>query len=701
MRFAFFPTLAVCLLATPSLAQIQIPEIAVPQNQRENGLSQRERPMEIVIVTAGFPKARSSMLLGTSVLSGDALNRELRVSIGETLSRQVGVSATSFGPNASRPVLRGLQGERVRVLSEGIGSFDVSNASVDHAVAINPLTAERIEILRGPSALLFGSSAIGGVVNVIQDRIPRVVPDGAVSANMLVNLGSAADEATLGLHVDVPLSDKIVFHVDGTSSRSQDLRIGGFVLTPALRAAARASGDEDIQALADLSDRLPNSAAESTELAAGLSYIADALNFGVSVAHYESLYGVPVRYAIDPDLKAEAVFLDVEQTRYDLRGEFKPTEGLFELFRLRGGYADYNHSEIEETGEIATTFFNEAYEGRAELIQRDRGGWRGVIGAQGFMRDLFIIGEEKFLPENQVRQFGLFTVQSFNLGKISTEIGARIEQTNLKAKADEDLGNPSLSSEFTTFSGSIGGNIEIAPDWRVGLNASYTQRAPAAEELFANGPHAATQAFEVGNPNFKREAAAGIEAIVTRQTQRLSLSASLYYNDFDGFIFEQPTGEVEDDLPVFQFFQKGARHYGGEIEVKYEVATLGLYTINVDAIADMTRATLKDGGGNVPRIPALRVLSGIEALSETFDARIEVEWVDQQNETADFETATKSYALANFSAVFRPFPEREETSVTLSVNNVFDEDARRHASFLKDYAPLAGRDVRLTLRMGF
>ena len=234
----------------------------------------------------------------------------------------------------------------------------------------------------------------------------------------------------------------------------------------------------------------------------------------------------------------------------------------------------------------------------------------------------------------------------------------------------------------------------------MGLNGSYTERAPSAEELFANGPHAGTQAFEIGNPDFRREASTGIEATLRGKGEGYEIAASLYYSDFKGFIFESPTGAIEDDLPVFQFSQADARHYGAEIEVSARLATIGAFTINVDGVGDVTRAKIKNGAP-LPRIPALRLLGGLEAQSERLTGRVEVEWVDSQNRIAAFETTTGGYTMINASLGFKPLGEDGALKLSLSANNIFDVVARRHASFLKDYTPLAGRDIRLTARVAF
>ncbi len=655
-----------------------------------------EAPPEIII-TAPYQRNQADILSGTSVLSGEALTRELRPTIGETLARQPGVSATSFGPNASRPVLRGLQGERVRVLTDGIGSFDVSNTSVDHAVAINPLTADRIEVLRGPSALLFGSSAIGGVVNVIDSRIPRRVPDEPIHVDALATYGSAANERSGSAAVDVPVTGKIVFHLDGTYGRTDDLDTGGYILSRPLRAQAAASADPDVRDLADLRGKLPNSQSEMWEIAGGAAIVTDTGNLGFSVSHLDNRYGVPIRYSLDGG-EAEDVTLHVQQTRADMRAEVNTGGNVLEKIRLRAGFADYRHDEIEDTGAIGTSFFNQGLEARLELVQAAHGGWRGAVGGQMFIRDLNIVGDEKFLPKSETQQFGLFTLQSFDMGAFRAEAGGRYEYTVARAAADDLLGNDNIRRSFNSFSGSLGGSVGVVNNVRFGINASHTERAPSAEELFANGPHAGTQAFEVGDPGFAKEISDGIEATLKGSGDGYSFGLSAYHNWFRNFIYENPTGAVEDDLPVFQYSQADARLWGFEAEASARLAKFGETAINVDGVADYTRATIVDRGP-APRIPPLRVLGGIEAQGRLVQVRGEVEHVTRQDRVADLETTTPAYTMVNASVSLRPFGRDSKTTLLLSANNIFDVEARRHASFLKDYAPLAGRDIRVTARL--
>jgi iron complex outermembrane receptor protein len=652
------------------------------------------------IVITGFARRREDVLSGTSVISGEELNRELRSTIGETLARQPGVSATSFGPNASRPVLRGFQGERVRVLTDGIGSLDASNTSADHAVAINPLTAERIEVLRGPAALLFGSSAIGGVVNVIDARIPRRIPDEAAHVEGILTYGSASDERSGNATLDLPLGKKLVVHFDGNYTKTNDLEIGGFVLSPALRGQAAASADPDVRALAQLRGTLPNTAAETTDVAIGAAYIFDGNNFGLSVNRYDSLYGVPVRFSVEPGAEAEAPRIDVKQTRVDARAEIDLGSGFIDSARFRAGYSDYRHNELEETGEVGTTFLTEGAEGRLELVQSTRGGWGGGSGIQYFQRDLNVIGEEKFLPPSKTSQIGLFTVQNYVHGPLRAEVGARFERQTASADADVDIGNPALRRRFSSLSGSAGASYTVAKGVKFGINASHSQRAPSAEELFANGPHAGTQAFEVGDADLVKEKSWGLEGTFSAETDGFSLSGSVFHSWFSNYIFERATGAVVDDLPVFQISQADARYFGVEFEASARLAQLGDYAINLDGVADYIRATIK-GEGPVPRIPPLRLMGGLEAQSERLQARLEVERVTAQKRLAVFETPTPGFTMVNASVSFQPVRSLRNTSITLAANNIFDVDARRHASFLKDVAPLAGRDLRVTARVSF
>jgi iron complex outermembrane receptor protein len=651
------------------------------------------------IIITGFRRNREDVLSGTSVVSGEELSRDMRPTIGETLARQPGVSATSFGPNASRPILRGFQGERIRILTDGIGSLDVSNTSVDHAVAINPLTAERIEVLRGPSALLFGSAAIGGVVNVIDARIPRRLPDDPVHLAGILTYGTAANERSGNGTVDVPIDGHFVVHLDGNYSKTGDLRVGGFFLSPALRAEALASPDPDIQALASLRGRLPNSAGRTSDFAGGVAWIDGQNNVGFSINRLDSLYGIPIRFSLDPAIEAEQVRIDLKQTRYDGRAELDLGDGFLDLVRMRGGYSNYRHSEIDENGAVGTTFFNKGYEGRLEFVQSGRKGLGGGFGAQYYHRRLDTVGDEKSLPINTTDQFGLFALETYSKGKLSAEAGLRYERQRVQAEADPVIGNPDLTRSFNAYSGSVGASFG-PKSFRAGLNASHTERAPSAEELYVNGPHPGTQAFEIGDPTMAREKSNGLELTLRSEGEGYKLGASAYHIWFSDYIYQQQTGAIEDDLPVFQYRQANARYLGFEVDGSVRATKVGGFTVNLDALADYVKATVETVGP-APRIPPFRVMAGVEAQSDRLTGRLEVERTARQDRLAAFETPTRGFTLVNASLAWKPLKDNQATSITLSANNLFDVDARRHASFLKDFAPLAGRDIRLTAHLSF
>lgn len=666
-----------------------------------------------IIVTA--PYVRSLDILGNvSVLEGDELARDIRGQIGDTLTRQAGVSATSFTPGASRPVLRGFSGERVRVLTDGIGSIDVSNTSADHAVTIDPLTVERIEILRGPAVLLFGSQAIGGAVNLFDRRIPRKVPTDHVHIDAIGGYATAADDRNIGSSIDVALSPQIVAHLDGSWRKTGDARAGGFIYAPGIRSDLLHLAEHEVEdghldeaaeltADANRRGKIPNTASETWTAAGGLSLINDGGQLGVSLSYFDSNYGVPSRpnTAHHDEGEEEAghdhgegpVTIGLKQWRADVRGEVELGDGFFDKLRLRGGYADYEHTEFEGA-EVGTIFYNTGVEGRLELAQNDRGGWRGASGLQFSHRDFDAVGAEAFVPRNLTDQFAVFTLQEWTLGSLGIEAAARYEATNVKALV---LG---IARSFDTFSGALGANYEITDGVKFGVSVARAVRAPSAEELFSNGPHIATQSFEVGDPNLKREASWGAEASFKLKTDALNLSLSAYSNWFDDFIFSNATGAEEDELPVFQYFQRNARVWGFEVEASARLAQIGGFNIVADATADMTRAKIK-GGQFVPRIPAMRVLGGLEAQGERIDARAEVEWTDDQTRVAPFETTTKGFTLVNASISWRPLPDIKNLTLSLAANNIFDVEARRHASFTKDYVPLTGRDIRITARASF
>ncbi len=701
--------------STPAFAQTATAQ-SESEAPQERGSVDDFHNNDAIVVTAPYLD-RLDILAGTSVLTGDQLTNDLRGQIGDSLTKLPGISSTSFAPGSSRPVLRGFQGPRVRVLTDGIGALDASNTSVDHAVTIDPLTAQSIEVLRGPAVLLFGGDAIGGAVNVIDKRIPRDVPEEAFHLDAVGGYGSAANDYSIGGSLDVPLTDSLVFHINGAYRDTDDVDISGFVLAPELRSEVLAQVAEEteegnLDEAAELTETanqrgtVANTVSRTVSAATGLAYITDGGNIGFSVSYYDTDYGVPSRPGAehghgDEDAGGEEeeeegpVTIGLEQIRADLRAGVNLGDGFFEALNIRAGYSDYEHTEFEGD-EIGTVFTVEGIEARAELVQNERNGWRGVIGTQFLARDFNAIGAEAFVPKNTVESIALFTIQEIDLGNFEVEVAGRYDSTDISSNA------VNFDRSFDSLSGAVG--FAYAPDdspLKIGVNLSRSERAPSPEELLSDGPHIATQAFEIGNPNFTTEKSWGGELYARWNSDDIQLSATVYANFFDDYIFEIETGEEEDGLPVFQFFQQDATYYGFEASASFVVARAGGFEFVTDGVADYVRAKVTDGGGPVPRIPPLRLLGGIGAQSDALDLRAELEWSDSQNRVSAFETPTDSFTMVNASAAWRPLGKDGGVTLLASANNIFNVNARRHASFTKDFVPLAGRDIRISAKFSF
>ena len=705
MRLSILLASSAFVFAVPAMAQNAAPQRdAQPSDAARSDTTSSDNDdfhttNDDLIVTAPF--VRSLDLFGNvGVVQGDDLARDMRGQIGDTLARQPGVSATSFSPGASRPVLRGFQGERVRVLTDGLGSIDASNTSADHAVAIDPLTAERIEILRGPASLLFGSSAIGGAVNIFDRRIPRSVPEAPAHIDALANYGSAANERSGGASIDVPLSSIVALHLDGSMARTDDVRIGGFQSTPALRLAAAtlaadalADGDaalaDEITASANHRGTLENSATRTNAAGAGIAVINDGGSLGVSIGYYDTLYGIP-----NPPGGESGVNIDLKQWRADMRGEVQLGEGFLDRLRVRAGFADYTHAEVvgSETG---TVFTNQGIEARAELVQNDHGGWSGASGVQYMFRDFNAVGDEAFIPQNDTEQMALFTMQEVQAGAVSFELAGRYEHVRIDARS------VAISRSYDAFSGAAGVSYEFGDNDKIGVNLSRTSRAPSAEELLSDGAHVATQSYERGDADFGLESAWSVEGFVRLRSGAVNIELSGFSSWFDNFIYAADTGLIEDGFPLLLYRQADARYYGAEVQASAPIAHFGDFSLNADLAGDVVRAKLANGGGNIPRIPPLRLRGGLELESESLTLRGEAEWTADQNRTATIESATPGFTLVNASAEWKPLGRSAGLSIILSANNIFDVDARRHASFTKEFAPLSGRDFRVTARVSF
>jgi iron complex outermembrane recepter protein len=651
-----------------------------------------------IVVTGARVRRQTSLVASGAVLSGDELAARARSTIGETLAHQPGISSTAFGPSASRPVLRGFQGERGRLLIDGVGTLDVSNTSPDHAVALNPLVADRIELLRGPAALLYASGSNGGVVNTVSGRIPRRAPAG-IEAVAQIGYGSAATEASFGARVDAPLGGPWVAHFDSQYLRGDSVETGGFILAPIERAIAAAAPHPAIARLERLRGPLPNTGFQTWEVGGGLSAVFGGGHAGFSLSNYGNQYGLPTRLSLDPATPQPDTYIALNQLRIDGRFEVDLPAGPLSTLRGRFAWADYRHFEIVRGGPISAAFRNLGYESRVEAVF-GRHAWRATLGASYAYRDFKVLGAAPLLPPNRTRQYALFALHDLDLGRLKLEGAVRFDQSDVRAVVDPILRNLPLGRGFGVWAISGGANYALVPQWKLALNASYLERAPVVEELLTQGIDPGTQGQLIGNPALPIERSWGVEAVLRGQGRWGSATIAAHYTDFSSYIFPAETGALVQGLPVFAFTVAPARYWGIEAQGRVPIARWHGVAIAGDALVDYTEATLA-GGAPVPRIPPLRLLAGMSATASRLDGRAEIEWTTPQSRVAAFETPTRGFVMVNLSLAWKPLPRLSRLQLRLVANNLFDAEARRHASFLKDFAPLAGRDVRLSARLGF
>mgnify|MGYP001031006945 CR=1 FL=1 len=644
---------------------------------------------EVIVTGTPFGVTDRASLLAVEVLDEQALAVAPAATLGDLVSGLPGVRSTAFSPGASRPVIRGLSGPRVQVLTNGLGLIDASSVSPDHQVAVDPAEARRIEIVRGPSTLVFGGSAIGGVVNIIDDRIPTEPAEGGVDGHVSAQYSTVDDGRSFGARLKAN-AGPLVFSLDSFTRDASDYDV------PVYPESARLLAEEGEEPGEERS--VANTFVELDQVGAGLSWIGSRGYIGASVKHVDTTYGVPGHAHGDEDHEEEeaghgeeGVSIGLEQTRYDLRGELRFDAGPFSAARLSAGWADYAHTEFEGD-EVGTQFFSEGAEGRLELIQRERNGWQGVVGIQLLDRTFDAVGDEAYVPRTEIAEQGLYTVQRYDRGDLGVEGGLRIDERSLESAA--------AKRDFTSISASAGVFLRPSDAWFLGLSAARNERAPSEVELFAEGPHAATGAFEVGDIDLDSEVATSIEGTMHFAAGRFEADLHVYQANYDGFIDLRPTGEEDADsgLPVFEYVQTDARFRGFEAEAEVRLWEDGDRTLSLTGAADWVRAS--SDLGPVARIPPWSVTAGLDWTSRRFDAGLEVRHVGEQDRTAAFERPTDSYTLVNLKGAVRPFADRD-VSLFAEVHNLTDAEAREHASFQKDIAPLPGRNLRVGLTYRF
>ncbi len=641
---------------------------------------------EVVVVTAQ-PDARSRDELAqpVAVLEGQELRLRMEPTLGETLSKLPGVSSTYFGPGASRPIIRGIGGDRIRILEDGIGTFDASSTSPDHAVSYDPIGTESVEVVRGPATLLYGSSAVGGVVNMIDQRIQSVAPERRFGGTLDLALGSVSNEKS-GAGALRLGRGPLVVRGDYARRETDDLSIPGFAESAILRS------EEEEHAEEPAFETLPNSAIESESAGVSATLVGQRGFMGLSASGFDTLYGVPGGHA---HAEEAPVRVDLEQRRVDFRGGYTEPFGGFRAAKLRFGVADYTHVELEGD-EVGTTFNNDAWEGRLELLQKPVGALSGSFGAQVMRRDFEAIGAEAFVPPTETRTFALFAFEDVGRGALRGQFGLRYEN-----QAADALGEEPLSRSFDGLSGSAGLVWTAKGGFGLALTLARSVKLPNAEELYSNGPHIATRAFEVGDPDLDKETSYGLDLALRQRSGRFTGELTLFGNWFDKYIFEELTGEEEDGLQVVRYVQKDARFAGAEVSAHFDLLESEPHHLDLELSGDLVRARLSDVDEDLPRIPPTRYSVALHYLSVRWNARLEMRGALEQARVPHNELPTEGYTFLNASLGYRFFLGRSVLDVVLRGTNLTDEEGRVHSSFLKDLVPLPGRDFRLNARLTF
>ena len=635
---------------------------------------------EVIVTGTPFGVTDRASLLAVEVLDEEDLAVAPASTLGDLVNGLPGVRSTNFAPGASRPVIRGLSGPRVQVLTNGLGMIDASSVSPDHQVAVDPAEARRIEIVRGPSTLVFGGSAIGGVVHIIDDRIPTEPAEGGMDGHVSAQGSTVDDGTSFGARLKTN-AGPLVFTADAFTRSASDYDVPVFPESQRLL-------DEEGEEAGD-ERTVENTFVELDQYGAGVSWIGSRGYLGASVKRVETTYGVPGHAhepdPLDPDAEEESVSIGLEQTRIDVRGEWAFDTGPISAARLSAGWADYAHTEFEGD-EVGTQFFSDGYEGRFELIQRERNGWQGVVGLQLLDRTFDAVGDEAYVPRTAITERGLYTVQRFDRGGLGFEGGLRLDERSLESLAGE--------RDFTNISASAGAFFRPSGPLFLGLSVARNERAPSEVELFAEGAHVATGAFEVGDIDLESEVATSVEGTVHYASGPFEFDLHAYHADYDGFIDLRPTGvdDVDSGLPVFAYVQTDATFRGLEAEASYNIWESGERSLTLSGAADMVRASTDLGPA--ARIPPWSVTAGLDWTSRLFDVGLEVRHVGEQDRTAAFERPTDSYTMVNLKCSVRPFADRD-IILFAEAANLTDEEAREHASFQKDIAPRPGRSLRV------
>ncbi len=649
--------------------------------------------IETIIVTANpFLDFFFGTAKPVTILKGDALRQKRGATIGETLSGELGVQSSAFAQGAARPNIRGQDSARVRVMDNGIDSLDVSCISPDHAVSIDTFNARQIEILRGPMTLLYGSGAIGGLVNVVSDRIPLV------SANV-ANTATKNDDLTPNNQLEARLADATgersiaAAHNGWNADKSTAWHLDGF---------SRSNRDVKIPVMANIdfpegtkNGKLANSAAKSRGGALGLTQQFNGTSSaGVSVSRLESEYGIP---------NEDAARIELKQTRFDFSGDIAtPFSGIDKL-KLRAGHNNYKHTEFEASGAAGTLFDNKAYEARVELHQTARDEQRRVFGVQFSKRDFSAIGEETIVPKTKTDAQGICLVQQMLLGQNKLDLGGRVEQETHKPE------NGLVARKFNLVSAGVSITTQLAPQTTLFAGVNYAERAPSIEELYSNGAHIATQSFDIGAPSLAKEQARSVEIGIARNVEGVGYASwkiNLFANQINNFVYRasedlngdsiadvvDDKGEISDEgeFLLLRTTQGRALFRGMEAEISFKPAP----NLTLRAFTDTVRATISGdkNSGNLPRIAPTRIGASVQWLVGAATIGTTVTAVQRARSLAALETPTAGYTRVDADIAWRlDVGAKQQAIFSLSGKNLTNREIRNHTSFLKAYVPQTGR----------
>ena len=667
-----------------------------------NAQSNDDDDIEEITIKA-HPLHEQGLSQNISILSGEELTDAIESNLGDTLAKQVGVRSASFGIAAGRPIIRGLGGPRVKTTEDTIDSLDVSVTSTDHAVTVEPFIAEQIVILKGASTLLYGPGAIGGVVDTETGRIPTKLNEEDFSGRGEFRVSDNEDGTAGAIRLDGNLSDNFAWHVDAFTKEADDYEIPGFAESAAFIAAEEAEeGGEEEEEEEEVFGVLEGSRFDIQGYAGGISWVDGENHLGLSISGTDGTYGLVGGHHEEGEEEEEEEEgeeepgrIDLEQTRIDFSGRFTSSLDIIESFEFRVGINDYEHSEIEGNGEIGTLFDNDAWEARFLANHTEVMGFTGTVGLQISDRDFSAVGEEAFVPPSETDTVGLFWVGERQFENFSLELGSRIDSF------DTDSEN-SVSRSFTTFSTSAGAVVPLSQTTTLTALVDYAERAPGIEELFSNGPHLATQTFEIGDPNLNEESSINFTFSLAYETELLDAHASFYHYDFDDYIFQSATGEIDDDLPVLVYQQNDAEFTGLELEVGVHLLDVASGDLDLRFSYDLVDADVDgSGNGNLPRIPADRFTVGLVWGNEVWRAKLSYADTASQRDNAPFELPTEGYEDIS-AKIERKFAIGDGVlTAFIHGKNLSDEEQRNSTSFVKDLAPAPGRRIEAGVQFDF